>query len=198
MRAAENGHLEVVKTLIERTKDVYLSQDWCFDLVKAASMGMRSAVRTLLDAGVMIDMPVDSIGNTALIAAAGNSREQVVQLLLDEGANIEAENDRGETAIICALALRRDRKRRSQAVTIKQLINKGANVRALDSHGTSALHYAAQYNNSRVVDLLLRGGADPHALNRHGMSPLHYALEKGYQEVADKLNGVMPGIYRNR
>ena len=59
---------------------------------------------------------------------------------------------------------------------VKILIEKGANVNALDSYESTPLHYAARYNNSgEAVKILIERGANVNALNIDELTPLDYA-----------------------
>ena len=184
IRAAQNRHMGVVKAIIERQKeDTKWSAVEC--LVLAASTGMLSAVESLLDAGVMIES-TNVVGNTALISAVENHRDEVVRLLLSKGANVESKDRYGERAIMVALSrshvLKQDKE--SQLKIIWLLIDGGANVNAEREGQDSPLHTAALYNIPSAVDLLLREGADPLPRNARGNSPLDFASNK---DIKDKL-----------
>ena len=59
------------------------------------------------------------------------------------------------------------------------LIEKGADVRARDVDGTTALHYAAHYDDADLVKRLLAAGADAKAANDYGATPLSEAAVTG-------------------
>lgn len=185
MRAAENGQTRVVKILIEMQKKThsYFTPEKC--LFYAAKNGMESAVRTLLDAGLMVDAAVDS-GYTALIGAAEDGHQNVVRLLLDNGAHINARNMYGETALILAVYKPTEQSEKVPLDTIKLLVERGANVRAVNNNRFSALHYAALYNCREEVDHLLMAGADPLALNIHRDLPIDIASRKGHDDVVER------------
>jgi ankyrin repeat protein len=84
--AAENGHKEVVKLLIEEGADVS-AQSRCYgNALQAASAGGHEAVvRLLLDKGADVNAQGRYYSN-ALQAASAGSHEAVVRLLLDRGA----------------------------------------------------------------------------------------------------------------
>ena len=196
--AAAHGHLGVVITLIETLTKDYPRELSC-SLFVAASKGMESAVKVLLDAGLMINS-VEQYGNTALIAAAFYSHERIVRLLLDEGADIEAKNSHGETAMHWAVmhTFPQDRNTMSQPDTIQLLIDRGANLRAKSKHGTSVLHVAVKSNNLIAVNMLLEAGADPLSRNDFGQLPLDLALREGYKEVEERLRLELPLIEGNK
>ena len=121
--------------------------------------------------------------------------EEIVRLLLDNGADIEARSKtRGHTALLRIVhsLSNSDQGEEQKINTIRLLIKKGANVRAKSNHtGCTALHSAARNNIPKVADLLLRAGADPLALNQDGKRPLDLALQRGHKEVAERLKKEM-------
>ena len=56
------------------------------------------------------------------------------------------------------------------------LINRRADVRALDRDGEMPLHTAAKYGNPTLVKLLLAAGADPNVIAPNGSTPLRYTV----------------------
>ena len=186
MLAAENEHMSIVETLIGRQqKHTPGDADWC--LVRAAAKNMKSAVRILLDSGVMINT-VNDRGETALISASQRGRDDIVRLLLEKAADLEAKNRDGHTALICAVGHCPASDCSSYLDTVRLLIDKGANVQAKSKSGKSALHQAAKRNNRTVIQILLDSGADPLARDKHGESPLRLALQEGYTGVVKLLS----------
>jgi uncharacterized protein len=59
------------------------------------------------------------------------------------------------------------------------LLEKGADVRAREVDGTTALHYAAHYDDADLVKRLLEAGADAKAVNDYGATPLGEAAVTG-------------------
>ena len=85
----------------------------------------------------------------------------------------------GDTALhIAAAAYARD--------TSKQLLAKGANVRARNRRGAEPLHYAVDgipdspgWNpaaQEAIIECLIEAGADPNATDKSGVTPLHRAV----------------------
>jgi tetratricopeptide (TPR) repeat protein len=101
--------------------------------------------------------------NDRLIAAAGRGESAAIQPLLDKGANIEARNGDGETALILAAKY-------FWTGTVKVLLEKGANIEAKNNGGATALTQAAcndkavseneKSNKTDTVKLLVDKGAD--------------------------------------
>jgi hypothetical protein len=61
---------------------------------------------------------------------------------------------------------------------IKQLINAGADVDAVDDNGRTPLYYATTNNRIDVAKLLVQFGADANIRYEEGVSPLSYALKE--------------------
>jgi ankyrin repeat protein len=122
---------------------------------------------------------VDHAGNTALHLAA-KSRQAIVQMLLDNGAEIDASANDGRTALInAAESCRPD--------IVRLLIEKGANIKRKDSLDWSALHYAAFEGSATVVQMLLEKGADLEMIGGYGRTPLHCAASRGRETVVQIL-----------
>ncbi|MGD0784821.1 MAG: ankyrin repeat domain-containing protein [Sedimentisphaerales bacterium] len=71
-------------------------------LIQAAKAGDLAAVQKSLDSGANINAKRSSDGTTALIWAALNGRKEVVQLLLDKGADANTASNDGLTALKAA------------------------------------------------------------------------------------------------
>jgi L-ascorbate metabolism protein UlaG (beta-lactamase superfamily) len=69
----------------------------------------------------------------------------------------------------------------------KILIDKGAQVDALDPEGSTPLHLAVKKGRTEMARFLLERGADPRAEDGRGLSPVDLTGEYGYPEVADIL-----------
>ena len=54
-------------------------------------------------------------------------------------------------------------------------------------YGQTPLHYAAQYNNSDVIDMLIKHGADVNASDLYGKTLLPYTVDNNDSEVIDFL-----------
>src|SRR5215831_20379287 len=60
--------------------------------------------------------------------------------------------------------------------TLRTLLQQHIDVNAAQPDGTTALHWAAHWNDLEAVNLLLRSGADSKAVNRYGATPLSEAV----------------------
>lgn len=70
---------------------------------------------------------------------------------------------------------------------LRALMRQRANVNAAQPDGTTALHWAAVWNNEEAVNLLLGAGADARARNRYGATPLSEAVTSGSAAMVEAL-----------
>jgi hypothetical protein len=119
--AAENGHEEVVKLLLEKDADPN-SQDYDgrTPLLFATDRGHEAVVRLLVKRGADINAK-DNFGATALHWAARNDHTLIMSLLLENGASIEVKEKRGGTPLVWAIE-------RKSETGIKKLLAKRAEV----------------------------------------------------------------------
>ena len=69
-------------------------------------------------------------------------------------------------------------------VTLKVLIEAGADVNAQDSDGATPLTLAAQEDNPMIVMELIKAGADVNLTRHDGATPLHMAAQNGHEGCA--------------
>ena len=72
-----------------------------------------------------------------------------------------------------------DAVKNKDTAVLQTLLKQRADVNAAQPDGTTALHWAAHWNDLDTVNLLLRAGADPKAANRYGATPLSEAANAG-------------------
>jgi ankyrin repeat protein len=71
--------------------------------------------------------------------------------------------------------------------TLQGLLKQHAAVNAAQPDGTTALHWAAHWNDAEAVSLLLQAGADAKAANRYGATPLSEAAAVGNAAIIEQL-----------
>ena len=159
--AAEAGHGETVRALVEaadaeaktdtgRTVLMYAGTGEVAQLILDKGVGVtagddvgRTALifsatagvaSTLIKAGADVNI-ADDQGNTPLICASNDGDMELVEVLLDQGADVNASTGLGRTAMMFA----------ATSEIARSLVKKGVDLNApLDAEGNTALHRVAQ------------------------------------------------------
>jgi ankyrin repeat protein len=76
---------------------------------------------------------------------------------------------------------------RRDAAEVRRLVQSGADVKAAQADGATALHWASYYGDVPLVSFLLEAGADVAAANRNGSTPLWLAASQGDAAVVAAL-----------
>jgi ankyrin repeat protein len=103
-----------------------------------------------------------------------------IQLLLDAGADVDARDARGETALTyaCQNPLGPD------PLVVKMLIQAGANVNARGSKGRTPVMFAALCDHTtQVVELLLKSSAEVSARDSMGWTALMHATRRRQENL---------------
>jgi tankyrase len=122
-------------------------------------------------------------GWTPLHLAAHYGNLDIVKLLLDHGADIEAvsRNAIANTPISAAAW-------GNHLEIVGCLLDHGANVNAINRWGATALHRAVDANRKPLAELLLTRGADPTIRDNAGQTPLDIALKDDKRDLVELLS----------
>ncbi len=159
--AIHSGKPEAVKALLDRDVSVEPSpiaagprqsalSVYSTPLITAAAMHDLPICRLLVERGAKVNPVLDPAtgGTTPLMAAANATNGDIVQFLIEHGADVHAQNTRGETPLMLACD--------SPAAT-QVLLAHGVEVNARDHQGNTALMHT---QSSEVMRLLLKAGAN--------------------------------------
>jgi ankyrin repeat protein len=195
----------------DRNKDAVLShQDNALQnvsgitaLMTAAFQGEYEIMRNLVNEGASVDDVMYDQGPTALYFAVEARRLDMVQLLLENGATVDRYNRTFEVAVLnndlnivkvlleagadinlcmpdCILLAAGE----GNYDILKLLIDRGVDVDAVrNEKNNTALHLAANFGHSKVVELLVESGADTNLKNYYGYTPLILAISEDIKEM---------------
>jgi ankyrin repeat protein len=121
-------------------------------LCEAVLANDAELVRTRLDEGADANTGRGTYFGPLLKQAAELGHVDIVALLLDRGADIEAEDDLGQRPLQCAA-------RFGQTEVVRLLLDRGADLNAVDWSGQTALSNAAIEGHLGLCDLLRSRGA---------------------------------------
>ncbi len=123
-------------------------------------------LKTLLDDKSSVNV-ADDHEITPLMYAAENGSVEAMRLLLDRGADVNAQNAFGSTALMWSV---------SDAAKVRLLLDHGAEVSTAARSGRTALIIAAFTNPSaEVVRLLLAKGAKVDVMDKRHVTPMNAA-----------------------
>jgi ankyrin repeat protein len=152
-------------------------------IAAAASSQSAEVVRLLLARGANMNA-ADNSGVTALNAAANADNREAAELLLERGAdpNAQARLPQAATPLMGAAI-------NGNAALVASLLARKANVAVVSERtgaivkngpvrfgSVTALHLAATGGNPQVVESLLKAGAPVNAADTRGMTPLVFAV----------------------
>jgi hypothetical protein len=132
------------------------------------------------DPGALFQTRVDQEDCYLLVPAIQNGNVSLAKLLIQKGADVNATDINGETALMAAASGR-------QTDLVQLLISDGADVNAKDNGGETALMDAVKAGQNDIVQLLIQNGADVNAKDNSGKTPLAYAEIPAYSEIINLL-----------
>ena len=162
-----------------------VDDDGLTPLAIACQRGNTFAVERLLQEEDIDVNIVDKQGSTALHEACEYGSNKIVKLLCNEGANISAANRDGVTPLHVGC-------HEGHSEVIKSILLVGHDekdelIRAKDSQGSAAIHYAVESGVQSIVEALLLNGADPVDPKYNDVTPLHIAARGGHIGIAGLL-----------
>ena len=122
-------------------------------------------------------------GGTAFMRAARSGDVEVMQYLLDHGADPKLSNKDGANAMMLAAGLGytdANRSTEAQALAaVKMCVGLGFDVNAATDKGEAAMHGAARRGADTIIQYLADQGAKINAPNKQGLTPFDLAMGKG-------------------
>ena len=147
----------------------------------AAGAGDILIIKKHIAANTDIDLKCKSCGGTALGHAAMSGHKEIVNLLIQKGADINAKNKKEGTSL-------HDAAEAGQSEIVELLIDSGADVSTKNNGGATPMHFAAFYGQEDVIELLIDKGADVNQRTKNlRQTPLDKANQGDESEFADLL-----------
>lgn len=194
--AAYMGHHEAVEMLLEHDAEVDLADGDGRTALSVAALcvptaagvkGYGEVVGLLLDRGADAAHR-DNDGMTPLLLAAYEGHEDITELLLEAGADVdETAGPDGSVSAAAAVTPLLAAAAMGHMKTVSQLLVWGAAVDAIDCEGRTALCLAAARGSVEVVRVLLDRGLDENHKDDLGWTPLHAAACEGHRAVCAAL-----------
>ena len=142
-RAGQADSIEILLGMFSALKP----ENFAGAVVGAAAYGYPKILTRLFQEDVAIDAVADEDVGNALHAAAAAGHYDIVELLLEHGANVNARSGYFSTALIAATA-------RGWEDVIQLLLSKGADANARNNKDENALQVAIYKGRRDIVDLL--------------------------------------------
>jgi ankyrin repeat protein len=184
--AAENRQANIVNLLLNRGANPnHVSADARTFLHAAVSGGDANLVKVAMQYPHQINARSD-YGDTALLIASWMRRLDLVQMLIEVGAEVNVADQQGTTPLIAVIP-DDDWPMHVDTKLIALLIEHGANVNAADKEGRTALLGATFYGDFETVKLLTAAGADVTHTDRRRRTAISIAAECDHHDIADFL-----------
>ncbi|KAK3791282.1 hypothetical protein RRG08_012470 [Elysia crispata] len=186
--AGRNGHVEVVKYLIEHCRaEIEQVGSVTFDgetiegappLWCAAAAGHLGIVKYLVEHGANVNKTTFT-NSTPLRAACFDGHFQIVKYLVEHKADIEIANRHGHTCLMISCY-------KKHLPIVEYLLKLRAQVNRKSVKGNTALHDCAESGSLEIMKLLLQHGAVM-VKDHYLMTPLMAAAVAGYNHIVEYL-----------
>ncbi len=161
-------HLDIVKLLVGHGCDFF----------DAVELGDEEMVERLLKGNRELALQAIEHGETALHLAARRGHNQIADLLLKYGADVNAKGPEGQTPLFYAI---------DQYETARLLISRGAKLNERRATGGTFLDMAVSIGRTELVKMLLESGAQVNTGRDGGRSALDEAAANGHDEIVNLL-----------
>ncbi|XP_067653167.1 putative ankyrin repeat protein RF_0381 [Haliotis asinina] len=216
MMAAENGHKDVVELLFRNLANMSLKGLYGNTILHYASRaGHVDVVQYILSLSVV---DINSRGRkdmTPVMMAVGKGHQEVVKLLVGQGASVSLQDNRGNNILhiacrgghvemvkyVLSQSMADINSRGWKTFTpvmvaagkgrkevVEFLVSKGADINTSNRAGKNILHLACRAENVELVKYILsKNMADINSRDKKQMTPILIAAMEGHEEVVQLL-----------
>ncbi|MCF8462303.1 MAG: ankyrin repeat domain-containing protein [Rickettsiaceae bacterium] len=114
---------------------------------------------------------LNNLGDTPLHIATKKNFVELMRMLLEENANVDAKNKYNQTPLHFAVY-------NNSAEAVDLILSCNPNVSLACNFGLTALHISTYHGLLAITTKLVTYGANIHLKNREGFTPLHYSCLK--------------------
>lgn len=152
-QAAYQGQFNVVQSLLDKGADPSTpNKEGINALIAAASEGYNEIVELLMNSNKVDINTQDKDGTNALMAAAVRGHKEVINLLVLKGANVNAQNVDGHTALMFAYNGKNQ---------VETLFDKYSEYMKDSAENSTKIIKEALQTHVDVVKFLIKSGANP-------------------------------------
>ena len=120
-------------------------------------------------------------GLTALHYAANKGNIQLLKLLIDNGANVDAVTNLGKNLMHMAA------EGNQPSMLIYLITEQHLSAQSVDENGSTPLHWACYLGSEEAVNFLLNLNVDINEQDKEKLTPLHLATNEGRENIVLKL-----------
>ncbi len=175
--AAASGHEAIVKALLEAGADPnILDSDGDSVVLIATQYGYAGVVKALAEGKAELNR--SNIVYTPLSYAVEQSNKEMIEVLLNAGADPNAKTEGGRTPLIIAI---------DNPDIFQLLLDKKADPNLANGSGETPLMVAVQNGNTDAIERLIKAGANVNAKGSDGTSALTVANNMFKQDMVELL-----------
>ncbi len=174
--AAAFSSLETIRFLFENVVNFDKVKDRLNALHIALGFGRDlEIIKFLVAQGFDINLVKDVTGRTPILSAARLQSLDVLEFLIDKGADVKLKDRFGETPLLVAAS-------GNSVEVLKLFLDNGVDFNARGYRkGSTPLTMAAHFNTDpRVIQFLIDQGSDIQEGTKDGVTPLMYAARSNY------------------
>ncbi len=177
-----------IRKTIELESELKMAQEQK-ELCVMAARGDLQSVEAFIDSGTDVNS-ADENQQTVLHHAAMHSRDEVINSLIDRGADVNATDLKGGFSALHWVVINADPQTGNTdhvSKSLRALVNRGCKVNGTDFNFATALHIATQKGNKTSIETLIRLGADPDKVDITGRNCYDMAKNQQIRDFMKRL-----------